>query len=1054
MEQIGLEAVLQDANFQAGLKRYIGGLATMEKDTSSTASSISKKFVGLGNTVWDMAGRIAQAAAIGFGALTAAAGIAAGASLNLAGDYQASMNVLQATTGATGTQMQQLGVLAKELGADMNLPAVSAADAGIAMTEMAKAGLSVNDIMGASRGVLQLAAAANISNAEAAMSVANALKAFNLEGSRATQIADLLTGAATSSGSSVSEMSMAFQMGAAVANQAGVSIEDFTTMLAEMSQAGIKGSDAGTSIKTMLLRLIAPTDTAAEEMKKLGINIYTASGQMRPVTDIMRDMNAALFGTANVMATVGGRTKEQEDELKRLQSVLKSTEASIRDYETGVKGAGESEKARNAAMSKLYTTAGVLRQQIAGLNGIQGKSVQTTKTLTEAERNAALMTIFGTDAIRAATIVAGKGADAFDNMRDKVTKAGKAQEMAAARMAGFKGAFAGLQSQIETAMLAFAEPMLKPLEDVIRKIADIFSKPEIMAGIVQLGEAIGTNLANAITAISEALQTLSVSTPGQFLDYLGFTPEQVALFESAIKFVNENLESFKGALIGIGAVLAGAAIASALAGIVAAITAIGAPILALVGVAALLGAAWNGNWFGIRDTMTAVWENNLKPALQALWEWLKINIPPAIAALAKFWTDVLQPALQAVWEFIQANVIPLLITLWEWVGTNLPIALQALSDFWNNVLLPAITAIWNYISVNLIPLFEALANVWIALVKKEVGALTALWQEVLLPALTTVWEFISKNIIPIFTQLYTIISENVFPIIKAFADFIGTVLVGAFNGIASAIQSVTNWLNDLANKINGLQLPPWLTPGSPTPFEEGLVGVSDATQGLTEDLQGLLAPALDHIGSILHNDLNVWLGVDEGLTYLLRLVGQESARASGWAANFEEAFYTMRAAIADAAAVADGLLSTLEGIKSIGTITNNIWVITHYKDVYEPSEGGGGGGSTPGPSTGGGGGHGAYQHGGWTGMGGLAMLHAGEFVLSNAMLRGMQSIPTSIINAVARQIQPITPMVQNTTIYNTYTRNVGVTMNPTYQNYQSPSNAYFDVSAALAAARV
>lgn len=103
-------------------------------------------------------------------------------------DYQESMNMFQASTGATADQMSTASDLAKKLGGDLTLPSTSAADAGEAMTELAKAGLTVNDTFAASKGTLQLAAAGNLENAQAAEIAANALNTFHLEGKEAPRL--------------------------------------------------------------------------------------------------------------------------------------------------------------------------------------------------------------------------------------------------------------------------------------------------------------------------------------------------------------------------------------------------------------------------------------------------------------------------------------------------------------------------------------------------------------------------------------------------------------------------------------------------------------------------------------------------------------------------------------------------------------------------------------------------------------------------------------------------------------------------------------------------
>lgn len=219
-----------------------------------------------------------------------------GDSVSKAGDYEQSMNMFAAVSGATADQMSAAAAEAKALGADLTLPATSAASAGEAMTELAKAGLSVDDALAAAKGTLQLAAAGNLSEAQSAQIAAAALNEFHLAGSEATRVADLLAASVSASGSSVEQTGQAVQQAGASFAAAHVPIEDFVTLVNEMSKAGIKGSDAGTSLKTMLMRLQAPTDEAAGALRDLGVNIYDANGAMLPMREIIGQVSGGLTG--------------------------------------------------------------------------------------------------------------------------------------------------------------------------------------------------------------------------------------------------------------------------------------------------------------------------------------------------------------------------------------------------------------------------------------------------------------------------------------------------------------------------------------------------------------------------------------------------------------------------------------------------------------------------------------------------------------------------------------------------------------------------------------
>lgn len=231
--------------------------------------------------------------ALSLGAL-AGFGVGAVYAIKQAASFEHQINILGAVSGATADDLAAVQVKAKELGADLTLPGTSASDAAAAMTELAKSGLSVNDAMSASKGVLQLSAAAQIDNARAAEIASNALNAFKLPASEAVRISDLLAGAANASSAEINQVADSLQQSSAVFASAGIPIEDLTTAIAEMANAGIKGSDAGTSMKSMLLALEAPTKKAQGVLDDLGISVYDNNGKMVAFRDLIQQFSEKL----------------------------------------------------------------------------------------------------------------------------------------------------------------------------------------------------------------------------------------------------------------------------------------------------------------------------------------------------------------------------------------------------------------------------------------------------------------------------------------------------------------------------------------------------------------------------------------------------------------------------------------------------------------------------------------------------------------------------------------------------------------------------------------
>src|SRR5690349_4917872 len=193
--------------------------------------------------------------------------------------FQDNMNGLQAVTGASAGQMDRLSGVARALGKDIDLPATSAGDAAEAMLELAKGGLSVNQSMAAAKGTLLLAAAAQVSGAQAAEIQANALNAFALSGDQANHVADVLANTANAASGEITDFASGLQQSATVAHAFGIGIEDSATTLGLFAKAGLSGSDAGTSFKTMLTALASPTKQQQIALDELNLTVYDAQGQ-------------------------------------------------------------------------------------------------------------------------------------------------------------------------------------------------------------------------------------------------------------------------------------------------------------------------------------------------------------------------------------------------------------------------------------------------------------------------------------------------------------------------------------------------------------------------------------------------------------------------------------------------------------------------------------------------------------------------------------------------------------------------------------------------------
>ena len=216
---------------------------------------------------------------------------ATAAILKMGAEYETSMNIFQATTQATEDVMERAGKKAIELGNDLTLPGVSAADAGEAMTALAKNAFSADQAIDASLGTLRLAKAVNLDAAMSAEVMAAAINTFGLEAKDSTKIADLYAASANASASTTSDMAEAMKNAGSVMANSNQSIEDTVALISILANAGIRGGDAGTGLKAVMLSLTAPSSKAAKAIKQIGLNVFDAEGKTKKLSMIFKELN-------------------------------------------------------------------------------------------------------------------------------------------------------------------------------------------------------------------------------------------------------------------------------------------------------------------------------------------------------------------------------------------------------------------------------------------------------------------------------------------------------------------------------------------------------------------------------------------------------------------------------------------------------------------------------------------------------------------------------------------------------------------------------------------
>ena len=325
--------------------------------SATKAEAAQVKHTAAMTTGASAAGRFGSVARTGAAAGAVVLAAAMAKSVAVAADFESQMDRVKAVTQASGRDMKAMTAIARDLGKKTGLGATEAARG---LEALAKGGLTTKQIIGGGlAGALALAQAGQMDVAQAAETTANALNLFGLSGSQATHVADAMATAANATTADVSDFAMALTQAGAAAKVSGLSFDETIVALESLAKIGVKGSDAGTSLKAALLQTINPTKEAAAAMRRYGIDFTDAQGKMKPLGTVAEMLQSKL----------GGLTKEQK--IAALQAMAGTD--GFRALAALMEQGGEGVDRLSGGLKKSGEAARVARENTDNLNGAWDK---------------------------------------------------------------------------------------------------------------------------------------------------------------------------------------------------------------------------------------------------------------------------------------------------------------------------------------------------------------------------------------------------------------------------------------------------------------------------------------------------------------------------------------------------------------------------------------------------------------------------------------------------------------------------------------------------------
>ena len=275
------------------------------------------------------------------------------------------MSQVKAVSGATGSEFDKLTAKAKEMGATTKFTATQSAEA---FNYMAMAGWDSQQMLDGIEGILNLAAASGEDLGTTSDIVTDALTAFGLKASDAAHFSDVLAQSAASANTNVSMMGESFKYVAPIAGAMKYSVEDTSLALGLMANASVKGSMAGTSLKTALANMAAPTDKMATAMKKYGISLTDSNGNMKTLKGVLDNLRSSLGGLSETEKTAAASTIFGKEAMSGMLAIINATESDYNKLAESINNAdGAASKMSDTMLDNLEGSITLLQSAMDGV---------------------------------------------------------------------------------------------------------------------------------------------------------------------------------------------------------------------------------------------------------------------------------------------------------------------------------------------------------------------------------------------------------------------------------------------------------------------------------------------------------------------------------------------------------------------------------------------------------------------------------------------------------------------------------------------------------------
>lgn len=804
-------------------------LRRLQQEAATTNTALSKIDVA-GQKMEAVGNSIAGAGKKMMGVTTVIGGVGV-AAVKTAADFDSAMSQVAAVSGATGKDFDALRNKAREMGAKTKFSATEAAEA---MNYMAMAGWKTEDMLSGIEGIMNLAAASGEDLATTSDIVTDALTAFGLSAKDSGHFADILAAASSNANTNVSMMGETFKYCAPIAGALGFSAEDTAEAIGLMANAGIKSSQAGNALRTIMNNLASDVKISGKAIGDVTIATTNADGSMRDLSDILADCRSAFGNLTESEKAQAAESLVGKNAMSGFLALMNAGEGDIDKLSSAIDNCdGSSEKMAMTMQDNLAGQLTILKSQLQELaisfgdilmpairsivsklqsfvdklNGMDEGTKRTIVTIALLVASIGpLLIIIGTAISKIGVAMQGfvKLANGVSKLKVAIQGGTGVLGKLGAALGGISAPVLAVVTVIAVLVAAFVhlwktnEGFRDAIIGTWNRIKDTISG--FCQGIVDRLNALGFQF----TDIVDVLKTV----------WDGFCQVLAPIFEGVFNNIANILSTVTGVITGILDVFIGIftgnwsqawnGIKEIFSSIWNGISSFFSNILNVIkGVADVVlgwfGTSWNEVWTNIKTFFEGIW-NGIATFFTTIWETLKNVVTVGIMAIGSILSaafDIITLPFRFIWE----NCKEIIISVWDAIKSKVSTVIQAVASIIStvmNTIKTVFTTVWNAIKTVVTTVVNAIKSVVTTVFNAIKSTATTVWNAIK-AAVTTPVNAIKSTVSSVFNSVKSTVA-SIFNGIKSTAT---SVWNGIKTAITTPIEAAKNKVKSVVDAIKG-----------------------------------------------------------------------------------------------------------------------------------------------------------------------------------------------------------------------------------------------------------